>query len=222
MEMVYRDRNCSESIGHHMDELSILSISGIQIGLDLATSIALILSAIGVMWRLGTTSQKLQQQQIEAAEERAHHARINSREKVRIKFLLEACQGIAEHIDTFTQAVIAVANATTPEDRARADKQALEATREIYDWLIFSENKLLAIGSTAQVFAIQVAQRHFILSIKTGNGSTQLNPKEQIQSMINLYKTLLVDCRVFLLGEIETTASEFIQGQLADRFAVKL
>lgn len=195
--------------------IEIFSVADVQLGLDLATSFALIVSAVGVMWRVGSVSKKLQGQQIEAIEIQAKKSLVEHRELARVKFLLETNQGLARQIRILRATFSALAEDTS----TTFEHENFDATKilvqDCWMWIQEVETQLMAIGSDKQIEELQKMKRHFLGTVQISKGpDSVINTREMVTSLVNLQREILIDTRVYLLSETREAAKSRIDTNL--------
>lgn len=201
--------------------IEIFDISKVQIGLDLATSIALIASAIGVVWKLGTLSRKLQKQQLDATENQSKSTLIQQRQQRRVELLLLANSQVAMRIRNLSLAFDGSNNLDfISKDHKAKEKQIIQLTKECWEWFKEIETEFVAIGTRTQWSELQRCKRYFLQSVQpSSQNETVFRPKDMIHSLIAFQKSILIEIRTFLISEDDQTASEFIEENLDYKIA---
>ena len=186
-------------------------ISKIALGIDLATSFALIASAIGVLWRVTVLSRRIQEKQLEAQKEEAQKIILVHRERARIDFLLSTNDELQENILKLKALFMQSTRVPPAKNGMPLDSQIINEVKKCWDWLQQKEAQFVAIGTSDQVLALKRAQRHFISTVGAPDKSaTHLNPREMVSSLKNFQKAILVDIRIYLFSEEREDAIKFI------------
>lgn len=190
-------------------------ISKIGLGIDLATSAALVASAAGVLWRVTVLSRKLQEKQIEAQKEDAQKIITTQREKARINFLLSINDELNEHILKLTRVFTDPTTTAEGGQRDGVDEEIKATIKNCWHWMQEKESRFIAIGTEEQINKLRRAQRHFLGSVDVpGQHSTHINPREMVIALRRLQKEILIDTRTYLFSETHDKAASFIDKSL--------